>query len=292
MENIYGKDGQVYCDITKSGKSYVYAHLNKLGEVYYIGSGKKNRCNQITTRTAYWKQEYANNGMKVIFIAANLSKEDAYALEKSLIKKIQPKSNIQFGGQAGIDSGARKEVYCYGLDGSFKMKFYSMSDAYEHFGGAGHDSKISMCLSGKRKSYKGHMFKGVYSDKIEPYKKPKPYNIRKVYRYDLNGNFIGELEKIAEFKEGSRTGICNVLDKNYTCFNSFWRSEYSEKIQVSTLTPALKEKRKVIDIKSGFIYDSVSMAASALNMRSAALSKKLKYKRFKNLNVRYLNEQD
>lgn len=292
MEKVYGKNGQVYCDITRSGKNYVYAHLNNKGEVCYIGAGKGNRCNQITSRTKYWKQEFSNGVMKVMFIAANLDKDDALHLEKSLIKEIQPKCNIQFGGQAGIDSGARREVYCYDLSGNFKMKFHSMSDAYKYFGGNGNDSKISRCLSGKRKSYKKHMFRDFFCEKIDVYEKSIPYNIRKVYRYDIDGNFIESFDKVTDFKGGRHTGICNTIDSDYTYCNSFWRSQYLEKIKVNRLAPALKEKRKVIDIESGFIYDTVSMAAASLNMRSSALSKKLKYKRFKNLNLRYLNEQD
>jgi hypothetical protein len=291
MNTKYGKNGQVYCQITESNKSYVYAHLNNKGELYYIGSGKGNRCNQIATRTSYWKNEHRNNGLKILFIAANMSKEDAYELEKSLIKSLQPKCNMQFGGQSGLDSGLRKEVYCYGLDGVYKMKFNSISDAYTYFGGTDSDSKISMCLSGKKRSYKGHMFKDFYLEKIEPYRKPVPYNMKKVYRYDLNGYFIEELEKIVDFKEGSRTGICNVMDKDYTCYNSFWRSFKKDKIEVNLPSPALREKRKIIDIVTGDIYDSVSSASNSLGMRCAALSKKLKHKRFKNLNLRYLNEQ-
>ena len=46
-----GKDNQIYGDFTRSGRHYVYYHcLPYNGEVFYVGLGKNNRCNQVNQR--------------------------------------------------------------------------------------------------------------------------------------------------------------------------------------------------------------------------------------------------
>jgi hypothetical protein len=98
---------------------------------------------------------------------------------------------------------------------------------------------------------------------------------------------IEKFDKILDFKEGSHTGICNVIDTDYSYKNSFWRSFKADKISVNKKAEALKECVKVIDITTDVIYDSISQAAKANNIRPSNLQKKLQGKRRNNTNLRY-----
>jgi hypothetical protein len=289
MENTYiGKDGQVYCDITRSGKHYVYAHLNpKTGEFYYIGSGHSNRCNQIVQRNEYWKKYFNEHGMLVKLIDYYLTKEQAIEIEKELIQAINPICNIMLGGESGYDKGLKKRVYAYNKDGSFFMEFRTVSDANVFFNINANDSRILRCVKGERKSYKGKIWSETKLSAVPEYKVQPAWNIREVHRYDLNGNYIESYNKLTDFKGGWHTGICNVLDTDYTCKNSFWRTYKVDKIEASKKAEALKESVRVIDITTNVIYDSISKAARANGIKPSNLQRKLQGKRNNNTNLRY-----
>ena len=289
MENFFtGKNGQIYCDITKSGKHYVYAHLNpKTGEFYYIGSGHSNRCNQVFQRNSYWKKYFNEHGMLIKFIDYDLTKEQAIEIEKALIKEINPICNIKIGGESGYDAKLKKRVYAYNKDGSFFMEFPTVSDANVYFGISANDSRILRCIKKERKSYKGKIWTDTKMDSVPIYEKTKAWNIRIAHRYDINGNYLETYNKVTDFKDGYHTGICNVIDTDYSYKNSFWRSFKADKITVNKKKEALKECVKVIDITTNVVYDSISQAAKANNIKASNLQRKLQGKRRNNTNLRY-----
>jgi len=253
-KDIYhnGKDGQVYCEHTKSGKHYIYAHFEKdTKELFYIGLGRYNRCNHVVNRNQYWKNIRNKHGVVIKFLSVNLTAEEAAEKEKLFISQLSPKSNMTSGGELYYENGKVTKVYAYNKDGSFYMEFPSISSANIFFNQNENDSRINRCLKNERKSFKEFIWRAEYFKSIDPYKKTKIHNQRCVYRYDLDGNFIEKLEKISDFKEGSRAGISNVLDKDYVCHNSFWRSTYAKKIDTKKITPALKESIKV---KNGRVF--------------------------------------
>ena len=289
MENTYiYKDGQVYCDITRSGKHYVYAHLNpKTGEFFYIGSGYKERCNQFVQRSQYWKDYFNKHGVLIKFLDYNLTKQQSIEIEKELIKAVNPICNVQHGGECGYDKGLKKRVYAYNKDGSFFMEFRTVSDANMFFNISTSDSRILRCVKGERKSFKGKIWSETKLSSVPEYRPQPAWNIKEVHRYDLNGNYIESYKKVTDFKEGSRTGICNVLDTDYTCKNSFWRTYKVDKIEASKKSEALKESVSVIDITTNVIYDSISKAARANGIKPSNLQRKLQGKRNNNTNLRY-----
>ena len=82
----------------KNGNYYVYYHINsKTNEVVYIGKGKNDRAwtfngNQ---RSEQWHQYFKNNQIEVKIVVIDLSEEEAFEIEKSLIKIKNPILNIQ-----------------------------------------------------------------------------------------------------------------------------------------------------------------------------------------------------
>lgn len=283
-----GINGQVYCDFMKNGKHYVYAHLQKdTNELFYIGIGKGNRINQISQRNKYWINIFKKHGLIAKFLHINITLKEAKELEKAYIKSLSPKANMTIGGEAGNNEMTRMEVFAYKKDGRFYMKFNSISDANVYFNTKENDSRISRCLKGQRLAFKGYMWKNYFAEDISEYKRQPIHNIKSVYRYDLNGNFIEKLDKVSDFNGGNHTGISASLDKNYTYYNSFWRSYYSSKIEVLIPKPALKQAKSVINIITGDVFDSVNKAAKSLNCCPSVLQRKLNGQRKNNTTLRY-----
>lgn len=83
----------------KTGKSYVYYHINKTNnEVVYIGKGTGDRAwkKGIGSRNTKWYNFMQDNELiDVKIIASFLSDKEALAIEKSLIKVLQPSLNKQ-----------------------------------------------------------------------------------------------------------------------------------------------------------------------------------------------------
>jgi hypothetical protein len=293
VENYFiGKENQIYSEHTKSGLWYIYGHFQAdTKELFYIGLGKYNRCNQINQRNNYWRRIKNKHGLIIRLFEVNLSLEDAKKKEIYYIKKYWPKANMTTGGEAGNCENLRIRVHAYNKDGTHYMTFDSMVEANIFLNQKENDSRISRCLKGDRLSFAGYIWKDKYEEKINPYIKKDPYNSRSVYRYSIDGIFLEKLNKIADFKEGSRTGICNCLDKDYTFFGSFWRSYYAEKINVIIVTPALKKPKMVIDSKFGIIYESVTKAAKTIGCCRSVLERKLNGTRRNNTNFVYYEQE-
>jgi hypothetical protein len=289
-ETVLGKNGQIYCDYTSNGLRYVYAHFQKdTNKLFYIGLGRNNRCNQTIQRNKYWKNVFKKHGIIIKFIAVNLLIEEAKNIEKEWILKTNPVCNMTIGGEAG-EGAVRTKVYCYNKDGSFYQSFNSLSDANRHLLKRPQDARISRCLNGERLSAHGFVWKKEYTESIPKYVRPKAYNAKTFYRYDLNGFFIEELNTLNSFNEGSKSGISICLDKNYTHKGSFWRSYKAEKIECVVPKPALKEPKKVIDNSSGKIYMSISSATKNIKRSGSYLEDRLNGKITNNTAFNFYNQ--
>ena len=70
-------------------KFYVYSHYTAdTDEIFYVGKGCDNRCNQKTHRNKWWRSIVKAHGFVVKFIEKNLSEELAFELETFNIQKI------------------------------------------------------------------------------------------------------------------------------------------------------------------------------------------------------------
>jgi hypothetical protein len=212
----------------------------------------------------------------VKFLEVNLTIKDAIEREKYYIKKYNPKTNLTIGGDSPDCTSQRIKVYAYLKNGEFYKSFNSITEANVFLNQKDNDSRITRCLNGSRKSFANLIWSKKYFNQLSPYKKSKPHNQREVYRYDLDGNFVCKYDKMSDFKEGSRTGISNTLDTNYTYYSSFWRSTYSEKIEFVKPTPALKSAKPVINTETKEIFKSIGSAAKSINVDRRILENKLR----------------
>jgi len=83
----------------KSGNCYVYYHIDvNTKEVLYIGKGKNDRAWNFSpnARNTLWSDYVANNIVEVKIIAANLSEDEALAIERALIEVKNPRLNLQY----------------------------------------------------------------------------------------------------------------------------------------------------------------------------------------------------
>jgi hypothetical protein len=282
-----GSNNQIYCEFTKSGKHYIYAHFEKdTNNLFYIGLGKLDRCNQVNQRNDYWKRVANKHGRIIKFLEINLTPEKAVEKEKYYISRYKPRTNLTPGGDFGNCTGQRVKVYAYFKNGDFYKSFDSITEANAFLNQKENDSRIGRCLNGSRKSFAGLIWKEKYFNKVDPYKKSEAYNQRKVYRYDLDGNFIESKDKLTDFGFVV-SGICSAIDSNYTYKNSFWRSYYSEIIDATKLKPALKEAKRVINTKTGEIFKSIGEAAKNINYPRKKLEYELSYAKSYKTPMRY-----
>lgn len=88
---------------------YVYLHKGNDGSIFYIGMGKNNRAHSMHGRSHQWHIAVYEKGWNVEIVKGNLSKKDAYTLEKELIAfwrgQNMPLVNITAGGVGRLQKG-------------------------------------------------------------------------------------------------------------------------------------------------------------------------------------------
>ena len=96
------KEKQIYEALIgsfKSGSYYVYSHVYD-NKVFYIGKGINQRAwkNNVNCRNPDWFEfvNSINMNYEVRIIAANMSEEEALAIESALIKVNKPYCNIMY----------------------------------------------------------------------------------------------------------------------------------------------------------------------------------------------------
>ena len=251
----------------------VYLHKNpKTKEIFYIGLGRFNRCNQITKRNKYWTHYAAKHGVLIEIAFENLIKDEAISIEKKMIRKFSPRCNLTLGGE--VSTRIAKPVYAFDTKGKLVAQYHCVTDANVSLGLTERDSRIYRCLKGVRIKAHGYIWSNQPS--FPGFRKRKIWNPKAVYQYDLMGRFLKSYSNISCVPVSCRTGINYAIDKMKTYQGYFWRTEKFETIQVSVPVPALKQKKKVRCCKTGEVYDSVAKAANAFGIRNQTLSKKLR----------------
>ena len=84
---------------------YVYLHKRKdNNSVFYIGKGRNSRAYQKTYRNKEWQSIVNSVGFYNEFAQKYLSEEEAFKLERDLIKQygINNLANINLGGDGGV----------------------------------------------------------------------------------------------------------------------------------------------------------------------------------------------
>ena len=140
-------------------------------------------------------QKYGWDNFTVEILQDNLTREQANEFEIKYIKYFNSQDpnigyNISDGGNT--NSVLRKKVYQYTLDGQFIKEWESLSDANRYY------NTHSIEVINKR-SCMGYQWKYEKFEKIPPISNPNNTGKqKKVYKYDLDGNFICEYNSINE----------------------------------------------------------------------------------------------
>jgi group I intron endonuclease len=193
-------------------------------------------------------------------ILANL-KEYNIIKDKSIWQK-QCKSKTSQKGRI-FD---RNIILQYDLEGNLISKHSGIKEAArsidKNFGA------ISRCCLGKAKTAYGYIWK-YEKDRIDINQcvnNLESQKLKKIYQYDLKGNFIAEYKSLSEAKD--KTGI-KIQTTNKSSGNFIWKYYKSEKID------KYKSKQKIneviqFDLNENFIaeYESMEQAAKLTNSNS------------------------
>lgn len=239
----------IYLDLEKSGV-YEFGDLRLLQEPFYIGKGLGNRyvkhqtdCFCISRKSMYNTLFYnklrkiLKTGAEydVIIYKKNLTEDEALNLEISLISKIGrridktgPLCNSTMGGE-GV-SGYRKISYpiiSYNREGKKIREYKSIIEASNK---TGIDIKIiyKQCGRNKRNSLKDIRFrkKDENIEKLEDITNRKAKIFKKVYQFNIDGNFIKEwknsreVERILNIKRSLIESYCISSQKK--SINFIW----------------------------------------------------------------------
>ena len=92
-------------------KYYVYFHYKlSTGELFHIGYGSNDRAFDVRGRNVYWKRIVKMYGYVARIEFYDMSRIEALNLERKLINKYRPRTNIHVGGCGG-DTWSRLSVY-------------------------------------------------------------------------------------------------------------------------------------------------------------------------------------
>jgi hypothetical protein len=288
--------GNASGDFLKSGEHYVYLHRKpKTNEVFYVGLGKYFRCNQVCAshRNKYWNSIYNKYGRIVEIVNSGLSVEEAKLLEIENIKIYKPVANLTKGGD--YCSCAQKiQVHSYSLLGDYVNSYESIMAANITLDKNPKSQVIKRALDKENSMCYGFMWRTSKLKKISPYKKSPAYNIKKIHCYNENGFYIKSYNKVSDvIKDGfSRTGVSNVMNKlDRTTNGCFFNEKKTHALKIVKPKPALKKSRKVIDVITGEIFQSIGKASKKASCGTETLRRKLTGKRRNNTNMIFYYEQ-
>jgi hypothetical protein len=222
----------VYLDNRKPGR-WDYKNIEFTHQPFYIGKGKNFRINHHLQPKNLNKNTIKNNIIKTIIketdelplhykIFENLTFEESNTIEMDIIQHFgrmnlgsgilsnmtdggegfrnviftdetkKKMSNIAIGSKTYGNNGMSKIVEKYDLNDVFLESFNSLREASESIG---KDFKnISSCCRGKSKTAYGFKWKYVGKSYNPPIKTESIEKRKKVYQYDLDGNYLKEYE--------------------------------------------------------------------------------------------------
>jgi len=171
-----------------------------------------------------------------------------------------------------------KKVYQYDLDGNFINEFELIIDAA---------NKLKISPTGiwsvlhnhqNIKRYKNFIFSYEKSDKIKSYKRDEHSKSKKVYQYDLDGNFLNEYysvikaSKETNISSGGISACCLKKPKYYSAGGYIWRHSDNVKNKNKLLKKEIKiptKEKKVYqyDLNGSFMKEYKSIREASKNVK-------------------------
>lgn len=242
----------------------VYRHKRlDNGIVFYIGIGKrKERAFSKIGRNNYWKRIVDKYGYEVEIISKDLSREDAIELEIFLIKEYGRK-DLNKGSLSNMTNGGEgcKERK---MTDKCKEKLRLLNTGRK----ATKETRQKMSISQKGKNL-GKKLSEEHKQKLSKAKKGKTPSLETRLKMGIKSKNKTELWKQSMKKAG--------INKRGVCFTD----EHKKKL-------GLSKRKKIINIKTGFIYDSLTFAAIDLNITKGTLGKKMNGQLKNNTDLKYL----
>ena len=286
--------------MSEDNKWYVYMHTNKINKKKYIGiTGQKNYLRRWGTegngyRTqifgkAIKKYGWDNFSHKILEVVD--TQEQALERERYYIQKFKSNNkdygyNISPGGQtiSGLYNlpSMSVPVYQYDLDGNFLEMYPSIMEAERATGIE--NSAICACCKGKHHYTKQYIWSYEKFEKI-PHINPKQlrYELitkkqeKKVYQYDLDGNYIAEYKSTLEADRLTGVSFKHIssccLGKRRQTGGYRWSYVYYNnlpKMKAHANAKKVNQYNKNGDFIQSF--DSLSEASSCLGISASRIS--------------------
>lgn len=277
---------------------YIYKITNKNNNMSYIGQsvnpqkrlmehiyGRKNKKDTYIDKTM---KKYGIENFIFEIIDSSNNQDEIDKLEKEYIIKyntLKPNGyNILKGGREQQGAWNSKPIDEYDLDGNYINTYESAGYYSQCINSEYNNLSINHSCRTKRR-YKDRYFRYKGDEKPTKYVKPKSTRIKKVYQYDLEGNFIKEYESVTQASKETntnRTSIINCVNGIYKKANDYVWS-YSNKINIDEINPKY-------DIKT-VIYkcnENKEVLEKYNNTREAEIKNNFKYNSYKQI-LKYLD---
>jgi len=166
------------------------------------------------------------------------------------------------------------KIYKYDIDGNFIEEFNSLRDAM--FIDDLQKPHLIAHLNGKYPHYKKFIYSKKYYLKYPSELLPK---LKKVYQYDLNGNYIQEFDNPhqIENKYNLTNLYTHLAGEQNKCGNFIYSYEKKDKVPKWINPNTILKSKKIVqyDLKGKFIkvFDSISSASKELNIAVCLISK-------------------
>lgn len=222
----------------KNHKVYALTEPDNKETIRYIGVTKRRlmvrlgqhlmKMDHRSTRRDEWLKSLSKAPQIILLYSFDTSSE-AYKKEKELITQFKLKGVVLFNEQGNFKRRWKnqKPVYQYNLKGKLVAEYESAGEAavknlFMKY------KCINACCNGSKKTHHGFMFSFEKKTKIKPFKKLPSVQGKKVYQYDIEGNFISEFINgpDAERKTGVLNGdiwkVCNNYKNAKTAGGFKW----------------------------------------------------------------------
>jgi hypothetical protein len=260
----------VYLDNRKPGE-WKYKDITFTYQPFYVGKGKRLRMNNHLQPNCLNKNTIKNNIIKSVIketnelplhykIFENLTFEESNNIEIEMIEYFgrinlnngilsnmtdggegfrnfiftddtkKKMSHMAIGTKTYANNGMSKMVEQYDLDDNFINKFNSLREAAESIN---KDCKnISSCCRGKTLTAYGFKWRYMAKSYNPSIKTESIEKRKKVYQYDLDGNYINEYKSQSEATRLTKIGhiSCACLGKINFSGGYQWRYEKLEKL--------------------------------------------------------------
>lgn len=240
-------------------------NINKDKFGYNVSDGGDIRTGYKHSEETRRKISESNKGRPYINPWNKISSERKEKIKQMMHTKFLGENNPRYGkhctqetkekisksklGKKMINSIQCIETYQFDLDGNFVNKYYSAKEAERQTNLKA--SNIRNCLNNKQYSYGDYIWRKkedveIFNNIYKPINLPKKNKInRKIYQFDLQGNFITSYKKLNEILKFNKNYKLNSIYGclKYQCksiYGYIWR--YEEQINIINNIPKLKEK--------------------------------------------------